>query len=543
MEPDPHTDDDLSLVCSLICLACSILGTGVLADLSCIGRLPITGLAGNLSFFSAGCNMAGHNSAEVLRGPEILGSELRLVLSDDEEQRGLSLHKKVKHLGVYWNRGNKEDQNEMSAGSSSPPCNLTVLSGIVSYDIDYNTDVTSLLKRSLSELLVDQKRVVKDSSLLGSSTREINATLKKYIRLMRRRNKLLKRPNCRMGKKRMLINKKISKRLRYKTLQSLWRSNRSAAACLILDGKGRCSCPIKKSTIEFAYRNLWEGSGFNYEGQKVTVLAYADELVLISNSWGGMKKNLMLLEVFLKKSGLAVNVEKCGAFFLRKEKRAMVLSNQGAWTIADKPIPMLDANGSYKYLDIKVNPIKGIVPSDPIPMLSNLLDSIGKALLKPIQKTRLLQSYALPRLTYSVDLSGTNFGLLKEADRILRSAVKKWLHLDPSTADGLLYSSEKDGGLGLVRLEAFVSTLLLRRLVFQQESDDPLCSWVAADTGSPNILKVLWKKSTGNKHVSPPMIFHSGNVPNNSHWRQWEFEKWSNLISQGKGIGFLEMIR
>ncbi|NWZ96322.1 PO21 protein, partial [Nesospiza acunhae] len=47
-----------------------------------------------------------------------------------------------------------------------------------------------------------------------------------------------------------------------------------------------------------------EGEGFHHGGWKVTAMAFADDLVLLSDSWDGMCRNIGILEAFCKRTGL-----------------------------------------------------------------------------------------------------------------------------------------------------------------------------------------------------------------------------------------------
>ncbi|NWR53758.1 PO21 protein, partial [Regulus satrapa] len=47
-----------------------------------------------------------------------------------------------------------------------------------------------------------------------------------------------------------------------------------------------------------------EGCGFQQGGTKVTAMAFADDLVLLSDSWEGMKTNIRILETFCDLTGL-----------------------------------------------------------------------------------------------------------------------------------------------------------------------------------------------------------------------------------------------
>lgn len=54
--------------------------------------------------------------------------------------------------------------------------------------------------------------------------------------------------------------------------------------------------------------------GFHWGGLKITAMAFADNLVLLSDSWEGMQVNIKILETFCKHTGLKTQREKCCGF-------------------------------------------------------------------------------------------------------------------------------------------------------------------------------------------------------------------------------------
>ncbi|NXB27197.1 PO21 protein, partial [Rhagologus leucostigma] len=53
-----------------------------------------------------------------------------------------------------------------------------------------------------------------------------------------------------------------------------------------------------------------EGDGFQHGGYKLTAMAFADDLVLLSDSWEGMNRNIGILETFCNLTGLKTQGEK-----------------------------------------------------------------------------------------------------------------------------------------------------------------------------------------------------------------------------------------
>ncbi|KAF1585724.1 UNVERIFIED_CONTAM: hypothetical protein FQV15_0005362, partial [Eudyptes pachyrhynchus] len=53
-----------------------------------------------------------------------------------------------------------------------------------------------------------------------------------------------------------------------------------------------------------------DGFGFQHCSKNITILSFADDLVLLSESWDGMQKNIEILEVFCNLTGLKTQGEK-----------------------------------------------------------------------------------------------------------------------------------------------------------------------------------------------------------------------------------------
>lgn len=84
-------------------------------------------------------------------------------------------------------------------------------------------------------------------------------------------------------------------------------------------------------------------------------------------------------------------------------------------------------------------------------MLQSITDRISTVKVKPTQKVMLLLTYDIPRLFYGADHGKASRIKFTECDRGIQTNVKRWLHLHPSIADGLLDLKHADGGLGLTK--------------------------------------------------------------------------------------------
>ncbi|KAM7020649.1 mitochondrial enolase superfamily member 1 [Acridotheres tristis] len=300
-----------------------------------------------------------------------------------------------------------------------------------------------------------------------------------------------------------------------------------------------------------------KGKGYHREGNSITAMAFADNLVLLSDSWEDMKTNIKILETFCNLTGLRTQGEKCHGFYIKPTKDSYTINDCAAWTINGTPLNMIDPGESEKYLGLQIDPWTGLAKSNLSTKLEFWLQRIDQAPLKPLQKTDILKTYTIPRLTYLADHSELKAGFLEALDQKIRTTVKDWLHLPSCTCDAILYSSTRDGGLGITKLAGLIPSVQARRLHrIAQSSDETMKKFLEKDQ-MEQMHKKLWIQAGGDGEKipsiweAPPL-----NIPSNSagttseweaatpkskfpkpcNWRKNEFKNWTKLVSQGRGI-------
>lgn len=246
------------------------------------------------------------------------------------------------------------------------------------------------------------------------------------------------------------------------------------------------------------------------------------------------------MEQFTDITGLRVNPKKSHGFLIGGTAGKYTVNECEAWAFHGEPMHMVGATESVRYLGVLVGPSKWITIPDLRDTLQDLTTKIGRAPLKPSQRLEILRNYAIPRLIYAADLGRAGHSTLEGCDRDIRDKVKSWLHLEPFTADGLLYSSLKDGGLGLVQLATQVPAMQLRRLLGMYNSDDACVKAVARATIKPKTLTKLWTWSKGTKRKAgegpiDPSGLNLSEVSTAAR-RRASFDRWRGLKEQGVGI-------
>uniref|UniRef100_A0AAV2LH36 ribonuclease H n=1 Tax=Knipowitschia caucasica TaxID=637954 RepID=A0AAV2LH36_KNICA len=271
------------------------------------------------------------------------------------------------------------------------------------------------------------------------------------------------------------------------------------------------------------------------EDHKVTALAYADDLILLSESWEGMERNLQILDSFSMQTGLDANPEKCSSFWLSFEKRKPVLNCCPRWSIGGEKVKMLSASDSAKYLGMEFSPLRGLLTPNLVPMIEEAVVKLDKASLRPSQKLLALRTYVLPKVTYQANLSELSVGHLKRLDGLIRSILKKWLGLPTFAANGLFYSRFKDGGLNVARLERTIPIMQLRRASKLLCSSDPLTHSVAELIDMVTRIKKL-QKTIGGEVASCKVDEVAPRLLASKKLKLEEHRAWIKLKWQGMGV-------
>ncbi|RMC03537.1 hypothetical protein DUI87_20737 [Hirundo rustica rustica] len=175
-----------------------------------------------------------------------------------------------------------------------------------------------------------------------------------------------------------------------------------------------------------------------------------------------------------------------------------------------------------------------------------------------MQKIDLLRVYTISRLFCLVDHTDTRAGILESINLSIRSKVKKWLHLPSTTCDSLLYSSMRHRGLGLARLAGLNPSIQARRLHrLAQSSGEVIREALTEDDVEAKYTK-LWIRAGGDEEEIPSLWTTRSTAvlevpmkeeltkwerptpkfkyPNPCNWRNKEFLKWKQMVSQGHGI-------
>jgi len=203
--------------------------------------------------------------------------------------------------------------------------------------------------------------------------------------------------------------------------------------------------------------------GICIENNKTPALAFADDLVLLSENIHEMRSMLRKVEHFLKKHHLNANVNKCGLINMRRSprKNLMILADN-TLKLNNIKLPPIYANETIKYLGLRIDG-KGNTKSNQLSdNVTTWLNNINKSSCKPEQKVRIIREFVIPKLIFSLRNVDYNYVEIRKLDSLIKKTTRKILHLPQNSPAVLIELGCKYGGLGIANLSELHSGLRLK---------------------------------------------------------------------------------
>ena len=222
------------------------------------------------------------------------------------------------------------------------------------------------------------------------------------------------------------------------------------------------------------------------DNTRVCHLAFADDLVLLSESVDGLRTLARDFEIGLSNVGLLPNAKKSATM------RILVSGKRKKWVIDPKPflslggveVPTIGIDGYYKYLGLSMTAGKPHARASD--RLLDHLSQLDRAPLKPQQRMYFLKVHVLPGLNHLLVLDPVTVSQLQRLDIAVRRHVRKWLRLPHDSPNSFIHASVSDGGLGVSSLRTNIPLLKRDRI-------DRLISRVS--TGLDPVLEAVYKTS------------------------------------------------
>lgn len=308
---------------------------------------------------------------------------------------------------------------------------------------------------------------------------------------------------------------------------------------------------IFNCVIDDFLTNVSNEYGVNVNGTKISTIAYADDIILLSEDIGEMQHLINGLIANFEKKGLCVNVEKCTALSSSRvpAKKKLYIETNNIFRCKDKWIPQIKVEDMFRYLG-KNFCYSGISKFNVTEIILSL-NNLQKAPLKPQQKLTILKNFFLPKILYSLQYPGITKKTLNIVDHNIRRIAKHFLHIPTRTSSHFLYARIKDGGLGILSMKERVPLVLYNRIKNLKNSNDPLTNATLSSTQGQRVMNKLEKMITGLEskeiidryHAGKLEISYSGNGLAQGNWSSISSAWVDNPPIFWKGFDYVNAIK
>ncbi|KAJ3649860.1 hypothetical protein Zmor_021578 [Zophobas morio] len=186
----------------------------------------------------------------------------------------------------------------------------------------------------------------------------------------------------------------------------------------------------------------------------VRVLAFADDVVLVSSRVFDLQSNLEVLYAELHRAGLLFNSGKCCAVSLvtSGHDHTVKAITQPSFRVTGNWIPQVAQQHLWSYVGVQFRDY-GVAD------IAEKLGRISRAPLKSQQSLHLVRTYLLHKYLHAWTFGRLNVDALRRLDRLVRGSVRPGLAVPRDTPMGYFHAPIRSSDLGVLQLPRFIPRL------------------------------------------------------------------------------------
>lgn len=199
-----------------------------------------------------------------------------------------------------------------------------------------------------------------------------------------------------------------------------------------------------------------KGYQFKSNDTILGILAYADDVILLSNDIDEMEILFTKLEDYCMWSEISINPNKCVASSSYQLRNGEIGSVNTNFYINNNRIEDVGYKGQLRYLGSYVSNEYRDIVDNTNSITHNVEEQIlqlSRSKLSAIQKIKSIKLYILPKLEFIMKNCYIDINELIRLDNLVRNFIKEWLYLPNNYITDIFYLPWYDGGLGIPKLE------------------------------------------------------------------------------------------
>ncbi|XP_067124880.1 uncharacterized protein T26G10.4-like [Centruroides vittatus] len=214
-------------------------------------------------------------------------------------------------------------------------------------------------------------------------------------------------------------------------------------------------------------------TGYNLFNHNIDVLAYADNIALLSSSAAGLQSMLASIAAW---ASISFNTHKCASLAIPGKRNT---ANTLTFTINDISIPRLSPSEYYKHLGVPTGYARSNTAAEVFDSILQDAEKLDTSRLAPWQKIDALNTFVLSRLPFHLTLGSTLKRTLDRVDKTTKKLVKKWMGHPQRASPEVAFLPYAQGGAGVMPTSAVSDIAQVNHVIHLFDSIDPTESSIA----------------------------------------------------------------